>query len=93
MARYYYLLWNPRVRRLVECEVLDGVIIIDLGDFWVVYYANTDRLIVRLPLLEILAGAPEPAYLDLEAVPTTHLFNALEQLLRESIVLYEEVEE
>ena len=92
MPRYYYLLWNPGLRKIIECEVISSVVIVDFGTYSLIYSAGTDRLIVRLPLGR-LTGMYDVADLDIEAGPSTHLLDALEQLLRESIVLYEEVEE
>ena len=86
----YYLLFNSAVG-VYECEIADNYIMIDLKAYQLVYFTDTDRLIIRLGMLGgFLNVYDAPSYLDVEAVPCTHLLDALERLLDESIVLVEE---
>ena len=91
MKYCYYLLWNPTLRKIIEYEVLEDNILIDLGEYSIVYMSKTDRLVIRLKGLP--ASIFDVSALDVEAVPATYLFDAVELLLKNSIVLYEEVEE
>ncbi|RLE48106.1 MAG: hypothetical protein DRJ31_07855 [Candidatus Methanomethylicota archaeon] len=91
MKYYYYLLWNPRLRKMIEYEVLEDNVVIDLGEYSIMYMSKTDRLVIRLKGLPV--SVYDVSALDVEAVPATYLFDAVELLLKDSIVLYEEVNE
>ncbi len=87
-----YLLYNSAVG-VYECEVADDCIFVDLDAYQLVYFADTDRLVVRLGKLGLFTNLIDaPSYLDVEARPSTYLLDALERLLRESEVI-KEVEE
>ena len=89
----YYLLYHSAVG-LYECEITDDYIVVDLKDYQLVYFMGTDRLVIRLGKLGLFANMIDvPSYLDVEAGPSTYLFDAIENLLDESVVLYEEVGE
>ena len=79
------------LRKIIEYEVLEDDIIIDLGEYSIVYMSKTDKLVIRLKGLPV--SVFDVSALDVEAVPATYLFDALEMLLKNSIVLHEEVEE
>jgi len=87
-----YLLYNSAVG-VYECEVADDCVLVDLDAYQLVYFAGTDRLVIRLGKLGLFTNLIDaPSYLDVEARPSTHLLDALERLLRESEVI-KEVEE
>ena len=85
----WYLLYNPVLMELYELVVGDVFIAFVFRDYRIIYLYNTDRLIIQLPLGFFLGSAENPEFLDIEAVPSTMLLDALENLLKESIVLAE----
>jgi len=90
----YYLLWSPRLRRLFECEILNDWILIEFKQYAILYSTSTDRLYIRLrPLGIFMPVVDHPTHIDIEAIPSNEIFDALEELLKDSIVIYEEKEE
>ena len=85
----YYILFNSVVG-VYECEVTNEGIIIDLDSYQLIYFTSTDRLIIRLRKLGIFMNVFDvPSFLDVEARPSTYLLDALENLLKESVVIKE----
>lgn len=86
----YYILYSPTLREIYEYHVDDDYVYFDFKHYTIVYLIKSDRLVIIFRCLGKLLGVAEAIeYLDVEVHSSTLILDALENLLRESIVLYE----
>lgn len=87
----YYLLYSPRLGTIYEFIVDDSCAVWGFRDYRIIYCVDTDRMIVMLRGLGRYLGVFDaPEYIDVECKPSTTILDALSNLLKYSIILYEE---